>query len=94
MIQTDAPINPGNFGGPLLDSAGRLIGVNSAILSGSGASAGIGFAIPVEFINRIAGEQTFPGSPNDDPSLFWHLFGGLAQRRHLRMRLDLAWLPH
>jgi 2-alkenal reductase len=56
MIQTDAAINPGNSGGPLLDSAGRLIGVNSAILSGSGASAGIGFAIPVDVVNRIATE--------------------------------------
>jgi 2-alkenal reductase len=56
VIQTDAPINPGNSGGPLLDSAGRLIGVNSAIISGSGASAGIGFAIPVDIVNRIAGQ--------------------------------------
>jgi 2-alkenal reductase len=56
VIQTDAPINPGNSGGPLLDSAGRLIGVNSAIISGSGASAGIGFAIPVDVVNRIAGQ--------------------------------------
>jgi 2-alkenal reductase len=56
MIQTDAPINPGNSGGPLLDSAGRLIGVNSAILSGSGASAGIGFAIPVDIVNRVAAQ--------------------------------------
>jgi 2-alkenal reductase len=56
VIQTDAPINPGNTGGPLLDSAGRLIGVNSAIISGSGASAGIGFAIPVDIVNRIAGQ--------------------------------------
>jgi 2-alkenal reductase len=54
VIQTDAPINPGNSGGPLLDSAGRLIGVNSAIISKSGASAGIGFAIPVDVVNRIA----------------------------------------
>jgi 2-alkenal reductase len=56
VIQTDAPINPGNSGGPLLDSAGRLIGANSAIISGSGASAGIGFAIPVDLVNRIASE--------------------------------------
>ncbi len=52
-IQTDAAINPGNSGGPLLDSAGRLIGVNTAIFSPSGASAGIGFAIPVDEVNRI-----------------------------------------
>ncbi len=52
-IQTDAAINPGNSGGPLLDSAGRLIGVTTAIYSPSGASAGIGFAIPVDEVNRI-----------------------------------------
>ena len=52
-IQTDAPINPGNSGGPLLDSAGRLIGVNTAIFSPSGSSAGVGFAIPVDVVNRI-----------------------------------------
>src|SRR5687768_12996702 len=54
VIQTDAAINPGNSGGPLLDSAGRLIGVNTAIYSPSGASVGIGFAIPVDEVNRIA----------------------------------------
>ncbi len=53
VIQTDAAINPGNSGGPLLDSAGRLIGVNTAIFSPSGASAGLGFAIPVDEVNRI-----------------------------------------
>lgn len=53
VIQTDAAINPGNSGGPLLDSAGRLIGVNTSIYSPSGASAGIGFAIPVDEIYRI-----------------------------------------
>jgi S1-C subfamily serine protease len=53
VVQTDAAINPGNSGGPLLDSAGRLIGVNTQIASPSGASAGIGFAIPVDEVNRI-----------------------------------------
>ena len=53
VIQTDASINPGNSGGPLLDSKGRLIGINTAIYSPSGASAGIGFAVPVDTIRRI-----------------------------------------
>jgi S1-C subfamily serine protease len=53
MIQTDAAINPGNSGGPLLDSAGRLIGINTAIFSPSGAYAGVGFAVPVEEINHV-----------------------------------------
>jgi S1-C subfamily serine protease len=67
MIQTDAAINPGNSGGPLLDSAGRLIGVNTAIFSPSGAYAGIGFAIPVDEVNRVVpqlirnGKITRPG---------------------------------
>ena len=53
LVQTDAAINPGNSGGPLLDSAGRVIGVNTAIYSPSGASAGIGFAVPVDTVNRV-----------------------------------------
>ncbi len=52
IIQTDAAINPGNSGGPLLDTAGQLIGVNTAILSRTGESAGIGFAIPVNQVKR------------------------------------------
>lgn len=50
VIQTDAAINPGNSGGPLLDSGGSLIGMNTAIYSPSGASSGVGFAIPVDII--------------------------------------------
>ena len=56
LIQTDAAINPGNSGGPLLDSAGRLIGINTAIYSPSGASAGIGFAVPVDTVNQVVPE--------------------------------------
>jgi 2-alkenal reductase len=56
VIQTDAAINPGNSGGPLLDSSGRLIGVNTAIFSRSGSNAGIGFAIPVDVVNRVVPE--------------------------------------
>lgn len=52
-IQTDASINPGNSGGPLLDSHGRMIGINSQILSPSGASAGVGFAVPVNIAKRV-----------------------------------------
>jgi S1-C subfamily serine protease len=56
VVQTDAAINPGNSGGPLLDSAGRLIGVNTQIISPSGAYAGVGFAVPVDTVNRIVPE--------------------------------------
>ncbi|MBX9759561.1 MAG: trypsin-like peptidase domain-containing protein [Beijerinckiaceae bacterium] len=62
VIQTDAAINPGNSGGPLLDSSGRLIGVNTAIYSPSGASAGIGFAIPVDVVNRVVPQLIRSGS--------------------------------
>ena len=61
VVQTDAAINPGNSGGPLLDSAGRLIGVNTAIYSPSGASAGIGFAVPVDTVSRIVPELVAHG---------------------------------
>ncbi|HYR77741.1 MAG TPA: trypsin-like peptidase domain-containing protein [Pyrinomonadaceae bacterium] len=55
-IQTDASINPGNSGGPLLDSHGRMIGINSQIESPSGASAGVGFAIPINIAKRVVPE--------------------------------------
>jgi S1-C subfamily serine protease len=61
LIQTDAAINPGNSGGPLLDSAGRMIGVNTLIFSPSGASAGVGFAIPVDTVNRVVPQLVASG---------------------------------
>ncbi len=53
VVQTDAAINPGNSGGPLLDSSGLLIGMNTAIVSATQSSAGIGFAVPVDTINKV-----------------------------------------
>src|SRR5207237_310543 len=72
VIQTDAAINPGNSGGPLLDSAGLLIGVNTAIYSPSGAYAGIGFAIPVDTVNRVVPELLRKGKV-ERPALGVHL---------------------
>jgi S1-C subfamily serine protease len=64
LIQTDAAINPGNSGGPLLDSRGRLIGINTAIYSPSGASAGIGFAVPVDTVARVVPQLIKTGQYN------------------------------
>jgi S1-C subfamily serine protease len=61
MIQTDASINPGNSGGPLLDSSARLIGMNTAIFSPSGASVGIGFAVPVSIVKRVVPQLILNG---------------------------------
>ncbi len=61
LIQTDAAINPGNSGGPLLDSAGRLIGINTALFSPSGTYAGIGFAVPVDTVNKVVPELIAKG---------------------------------
>jgi S1-C subfamily serine protease len=63
VIQTDAAINPGNSGGPLLDSSGRLVGVNTAIFSPSGASAGIGFAVPVDAVRALVPQLIAHGRP-------------------------------
>ena len=61
IIQTDAPINPGNSGGPLLDRLGRVIGINSQIISGSGVSAGVGFAVPINTAKRVIPELISKG---------------------------------
>lgn len=82
LIQIDAAINPGNSGGPLLDSAGRLIGMNTAIYSPSGASAGIGFAVPVDLINEVVPQlldgtagRRFLGIVPGDPIRLWRSTG-------------------
>jgi S1-C subfamily serine protease len=80
LIQTDASINPGNSGGPLLDSAGLLIGVNTAIVSPSGASAGIGFAIPVDEVNRVVTTLIRKEPPPPRPSLGVQIAGSLDLR--------------
>lgn len=72
VIQIDAAINPGNSGGPLLDSAGRLVGVNTAIYSPSGASAGVGFAIPVDTVNRVV-PQIIQTGAYEPPKLGIHI---------------------
>ncbi len=61
FIQTDASINPGNSGGALVDSRGALIGINSAIISNSGSSSGIGFAIPVDMVKSVVTKLIIKG---------------------------------
>lgn len=56
MIQTDAAINPGNSGGPLLDTSGKMIGINTIIISNSGSSSGVGFAVPVKTARRVVND--------------------------------------
>jgi len=72
LIQTDAAINPGNSGGPLLDADGRLIGINTAILSQSGDSAGIGFAVPINTLKRILPDLLSTGKVRR-PRVGWQL---------------------
>jgi S1-C subfamily serine protease len=81
VIQTDAAINPGNSGGPLLDSAGRLIGMNTAIVSPSGAYSGIGFAVPVDTINRIVPQLIKTGTVKK-PGLGIRVIESDLARRH------------
>ena len=64
MIQTDAAINPGNSGGPLLDTSGRMIGINTMIVSSSGSSAGIGFAVPAQTAVRVVSDLPNYGRVN------------------------------
>jgi S1-C subfamily serine protease len=87
LIQTDAAINPGNSGGPLLDSAGRLIGINTAIYSPSGASAGIGFAVPVDTVNRVVPQLISQGR-YIRPALGVELDEGLNQRLSRLMQVE------
>jgi S1-C subfamily serine protease len=94
VIQTDASINPGNSGGPLLDSAGRLIGINTAIYSPTGAWAGIGYAVPVDTVNLIVpqllkyGKIVRPGLGvnilNDQTAQQNNMAGGAADRAGLK----------
>ncbi|MCA9169719.1 MAG: trypsin-like peptidase domain-containing protein [Planctomycetales bacterium] len=102
VIQTDAAINPGNSGGPLLDSHGRLIGVNTAIYSPSGAYAGVGFAIPVDTVNRIVPQLIRHGRiirPDigilpfrDQWTRQWGLVGVLVRDIEVKSTADLAGL--
>jgi len=87
LIQTDAAINPGNSGGPLLDSSGRLIGMNTAIFSPSGASAGIGFAVPVDTIARVVPQLIATGK-YVRPALGIEIDEGVNQ--HLRRQLGVS----
>jgi S1-C subfamily serine protease len=81
VVQTDAAINPGNSGGPLLDSAGRLIGINTAIISPSGAYAGIGFAVPVDTVSRIV-PQLITNGRVERPGLGIQILGDRVARSY------------
>ena len=83
MIQTDAAINPGNSGGPLLDSQGQLMGMNTMIYSSSGASAGVGFAVPVHMIRRDVPHIIRTGKPLRIGLGIEVLPGTIAQRQGL-----------
>ena len=84
VVQTDAAINPGNSGGPLLDSAGRLIGVNTAIYSPSGASSGISFAVPVDTVRRLVPQILEHGEPIQPGIGVRLLYDNIARRWGIR----------
>ena len=86
LIQTNAAINPGNSGGPLLDSAGRLIGINTAIYSPNGTNAGIGFAVPVDTVNRVV-PQLIRNGKYTHPALGIEIDEGINDR--LKDLLDI-----
>jgi S1-C subfamily serine protease len=83
-IQTDAAINPGNSGGPLLDSSGRLVGINTMIFSPSGASAGVGFAVPADTVTRVVpdliayGQEVMPDIGAELADDVWSMRLGLS----------------
>jgi S1-C subfamily serine protease len=85
-VQTDAAINPGNSGGPLLDTAGRVIGMNTAILSRTGTSSGIGFAVPVDLIKKVA-----PALIED--GVYDHPYLGVGLRTVTTLEAERAGLP-
>jgi len=85
VIQTDAAINPGNSGGPLLDRSGRVIGINTAIFSGTGESAGIGFAVPVNALKRVLPDLLERGEVNRP----WFGVQGRSLGSSLARALDL-----
>jgi 2-alkenal reductase len=85
LIQTDAAINPGSSGGPLLDSAGRVIGVNTLIYSSSGSNAGIGFAVPVNTVKRVVPRLVDSGSYADP----WLGIAGLSITSPIAEALEL-----
>ena len=87
VIQIDAAINPGNSGGPLLDSSGRLIGVNTAIYSPSGTSAGVGFAIPVDTVNRVV-PQIIANGRYEPPQLGIRVNSEISETITSRLGID------
>lgn len=87
LIQTDAAINPGNSGGPLLDSAAQLVGINTAIYSPSGAYAGIGFAVPVEVVNKVVPQLISKGR-YIRPTLGIQVDAGINQALMEGMQID------